>query len=557
MLAYKLTYIKVESNMFSGNYTEKSKPDRRIQDLVNGIDGMPKIIQERKEFFVFFADEVYPRLNEEMSTLSSLYSPDRGRPAENPVRLLSACLLQFCERLPDRQAAEACQFDLRWKLALHMNLEDPTFHPTLLTKFRNRLLEHSLERLAFDICLDMLIEKGWIRRGNSQRLDSTHVHGLLAVMNRLECTRTALKKALVALEGTPYPPESWNAIWEEYVLGKVEFKSNVETLKKKTVEVGMAVAEVLEFFRNSPQMELPEMKLLGQIFQENYELDETGSWRQKPKSQPGSIQNPHDPEAQWCTKSTTKDKSWIGYKVQVCETVSETARPRNEPTSNFITAVVTQTATGSDEAGMEKVFVQLEENDLGKPGRLYVDGAYVSGEKLAEAEQDGRELRGPAPPPGGRQEFTSDHFQVDIEGRKAICPAGHASTNCSRLSEESTGNVSYRIEWNQELCRECQYAQKCIGKNQEHRTLTVREFHMHLQKRRNEMGTKEFKEEMHRRNGIEGTQSELVRGYGMRKARYRGLAHLRMQNYFIGTACNVKRLARRMVWEQKKDAKIS
>ena len=336
-----------------------------------------------------------------------------------------------------------------------MKLEEPVFHPTLLTKFRNRLLENSLERMVFDICLDMLVEKGWIKRGNSQRLDSTHVHGLLAVINRLECARIALKKALIALDGATYPPESWAAMWEEYVLGKVEFKSTVETLKKKTLEAGLAIAEVLEFFRNSPEMELPEMKLLMRVFQENYELDEAGSWTQTPKSQPGSVQNPHDPEAKWCTKSTTKDKSWTGYKVQVAETAYEIACPRNEPTRNFITAIVSQSATDSDEAGMEKVFDQLEENNLGKPDSLYVDGAYVSGEKLAEAEQDGRELFGPAPPPGGRQEFTSDHFQIDIEGRNAICPSGHASTNCSTLTVDATQKVSYRFKWNRRLCGGC------------------------------------------------------------------------------------------------------
>lgn len=106
--------------MISENYTEESRPDRRIQDLVNGVDGMPKIIRERKEFFDFFANEIYPRLNKELPKLSALYSPCLGRPAENPVRLLGVCLLQFCERLPDRQAAESCQFDIRWKLALHM-----------------------------------------------------------------------------------------------------------------------------------------------------------------------------------------------------------------------------------------------------------------------------------------------------------------------------------------------------------------------------------------------------------------------------------------------------
>ena len=54
-----------------------------------------------------------------------------------------------------------------------------------------------------------------------------------------------------------------------------------------------------------------------------------------------------------------------------------------------------------------------------------------------------------------------------------------------------------------------------------------------------------------RRNGIEGTQSELVRAYGLRQARYRGKAKVRLQNYLIGAACNIRRLFRRMAWEAR------
>jgi transposase len=63
------------------------------------------------------------------------------------------------------------------------------------------------------------------------------------------------------------------------------------------------------------------------------------------------------------------------------------------------------------------------------------------------------------------------------------------------------------------------------------------------------MQTDAFKKEMHRRNGIEGTQSELVRGYGLRQARYRGKDKVRLQNYLIGAACNIRRLFRRLAWE--------
>ena len=54
---------------------------------------------------------------------------------------------------------------------------------------------------------------------------------------------------------------------------------------------------------------------------------------------------------------------------------------------------------------------------------------------------------------------------------------------------------------------------------------------------------------MRHRNAIEGTPSELVRAHGLRRARYRGLAKVKLQNYFIGAACNLKRWLRRLAWE--------
>ena len=59
---------------------------------------------------------------------------------------------------------------------------------------------------------------------------------------------------------------------------------------------------------------------------------------------------------------------------------------------------------------------------------------------------------------------------------------------------------------------------------------------------------------MKHRNAIEGTQSELVRAHGLRHARYRGLAKVKLQNYFIGAACNVKRWIRREAWKLQQAA---
>jgi hypothetical protein len=54
---------------------------------------------------------------------------------------------------------------------------------------------------------------------------------------------------------------------------------------------------------------------------------------------------------------------------------------------------------------------------------------------------------------------------------------------------------------------------------------------------------------MKHRKAIEGTQSELVRGHGLHRARSRGLGKVKLQNYFIAAACNVKRWIRRKAWK--------
>jgi len=264
------------------------------------------------------------------------------------------------------------------------------------------------------------------------------------------------------------------------------------------------------------------------------------------------VQNPHDPEATYAVKGQgAKKKEHVGYKVQVAETVCEAELTAGEPTRNFITGIVTHPAYESDQAGAVKMEAEQAVMGLDKPPVQYVDAAYVSAQKLVQAQAEGREIIGPAlPGPQKDGRFTAAEFQVNVEERQAICPAGKASPQCSRLVEESTGKVSYRFEFSTQ-CHDCPLRAQCLGKGQRHRSLVVGEYHTVLQVRRQEQQTPAFQQRMVHRNAIEGTQSELVRAHGLRRARYRGLAKAKLQNYFIGAACNVKRWIRREVWKLK------
>jgi hypothetical protein len=262
------------------------------------------------------------------------------------------------------------------------------------------------------------------------------------------------------------------------------------------------------------------------------------------------VQNPHEPEATYSVKGQGENKKeHVGYKVQVAESVCEATLARGEPTRNFILGIATHPAYEHDEAGARQMEQEQANMGLEKPPVQYVDTAYVSAEKLAQAQAEGRELIGPAlPGPQIEGRFKGSDFQVNVEERKALCPAGKTNTQCSRLVEQSTGKVSYRFEFSTQ-CHDCSLQRQCLGKGQRHRSLVVGEHHTLLQARRQDQQRPAFQQRMKHRNAIEGTQSELVRAHGLRHARYRGLVKVRLQNYFIGAACNVKRWLRREAWK--------
>jgi transposase len=63
----------------------------------------------------------------------------RGQPAATPWRLALVTVLQFAEGLSDRDAAEAVRARIDWKYLLGLELADPGFDYSILSRFRDRL----------------------------------------------------------------------------------------------------------------------------------------------------------------------------------------------------------------------------------------------------------------------------------------------------------------------------------------------------------------------------------------------------------------------------------
>ena len=87
--------------------------------------------------------------------------PKRGRAAEAPWRLALVTVLQALENLSDRQAAEMVRGRLDWKYALWLPLDDEGFDASILTDFRQRLLEHGAQDRLLEPILAVCREQGW------------------------------------------------------------------------------------------------------------------------------------------------------------------------------------------------------------------------------------------------------------------------------------------------------------------------------------------------------------------------------------------------------------
>ena len=142
----------------------------------------------RDELGTFYQDEDFVEL-----------FPDSGQHAYSPWKLALISVMQFTEDLSDRQAADAVRGRIDWKYALGLELTDAGFDHSILSEFRDRLLEGSAGELLLNRMLDAFRERKLLDERGKQRTDSTHILSAVRNLNRLEIVGETLHHALNVL----------------------------------------------------------------------------------------------------------------------------------------------------------------------------------------------------------------------------------------------------------------------------------------------------------------------------------------------------------------------
>ena len=121
----------------------------------------------------------------------------RGAPGISPAQLAMVTVLQFCENLTDRQAADAVRA-ADWKYALGLPLADEGFvscAERVPGPAGGRRRRTGDLRSAAGPAQDL----GLVTAGGTARTDSTHVLARIRSLNRLELAGETVRAALEAL----------------------------------------------------------------------------------------------------------------------------------------------------------------------------------------------------------------------------------------------------------------------------------------------------------------------------------------------------------------------
>jgi transposase len=501
---------------------------------------------------------IYVRMYDTLGTIfhdhefAALFSAT-GQPAASPVRVALATILQFAEGLSDRQAADAVRSRIDWKYLLCLELTDAGFDHTVLSEFRTRLLAHDAERLLFDTLLTTFREHGWLKPRGKQRTDSTHVLGAIRALNRLECVGETLRHALNTLavaapdwmrsHSQPGWVDRYGPRVEDYRLPtrQADRQAYIDVVGADGLCVLLAIYEP-----TAPAWlrEVPAVQTLRQVWLQNYTWRNGRlRWRDDDNIPPAElfIASPYDSDAHYAKKRST---SWVGYKVHLTESCDDDG-------PHLITHVETTTATTQDGAVTGCIHETLKTHDL-VPAIHIVDTGFLDAELLVASQQEyGVDLFGPTRGDYHRQAqagegFDAQQFRIDWEARQAICPAGCRSTSWSPAVDKRLNDV-IKIKFSNRDCGTCVHQAACTDSNPPRRTLTIRprDQYRALQAARQREAMGAFKAQYAQRAGIEGTISQGIRTFALRRSRYVGLARTHLQHILTATAMNVVRLS---VW---------
>ena len=487
---------------------------------------------------------------------AEFYCPNNGRDSVPPSMLATTLLLQTHDKVSDEEAKERADFDVRWKVALGIAVDDKPFAKSTLQLFRAHLILHEKVRAVFQRSLQFARQTGYLKGHRMKAaLDTSYILGRGAVKdtyNLLADGIVQVVRALAALDGVKIQEWANKRGLERYfgssVKGEAEIDWDNEKARRAFLQGIVDDADrVLEMVRQS-QVGEPEgsvrrqgiieaAELLGQLLLQDVEREEDGASLKEGVSR-DRIVSVHDTEMRHGHKSSRK--LFDGHKAAVAVNTD----------SQLITAVDVLPGNAPDNTGALKLVEQSEDNSGMEVEETIGDCAYGDGATRQAFVDAERTLIAKVPGRPNKAHFPKEDFKIDLEAGTCTCPAGQVTQARCRLKSHSDGQGGWQqprgFVFDAAVCGTCALRAKCVAsKKGKGRTVSLHPQEALLQQARALQHSEAFAEYRKRRQVSEHRLARLVQ-LGIRQARYFGRAKTLFQLLMAATVANLTLVATKL-----------
>jgi len=468
-----------------------------------------------------------------------------GRPSLPATRMAAVLALQSLHDFSDRETAEAVRFDVRWKVACGLAIDDAGFDPSSLVYWRGRIARSGRPHRVNE-AIRLIVEQTGVLAGRRRRaVDSTILADAVATQDTVTQLVSAIRRVAREVPGAAEQIAAVCTGHDYAVPGKPKIDWDDPGAKDALVSTLVSDANaVVAAFRDAKLDEAAAsaVALLALVAGQDVEPAEgsdgtDGRWRIARKVAEDRVISTVDPDARHTRKSPEARRD--GYRAHLAadpETgiITDEKLTRASGTENSDPAVAEEflaAEAGQGEAGPAAAVqppATGEEEDSGagqhgdndterEPLAWYGDSAYGTGDLRGAIDDAGhaavikpKPLQ--APVAGG---FTIDDFTVDEQAGTVTCPAGNTVT-LSRTRIATFGVA----------CRDCPLRDRCTT-CKTGRKLVLHERDDLLRAARADWaaGTGLREDYMAHRPNVERAVAQVATCRGRRlKLRYRGVA---------------------------------
>lgn len=498
----------------------------------------------RNTFYGFLASQRGQLFQDE--EFAELYSRDWGRPSVPPSLLATALLLQIHDRVSDEEARQRAAFDVRWKVALGLEVEERPFAKSTLQLFRAQLILHEKMRLPFERSLDVARHRGFLKAEKKLRLalDTTVVLGQGAIKDTYNLLADGNAKLIRELaQQAGQKPQRWaeKRGWSRYfgtsIKGEAELDWSDPDQRNQFLKGLVEDAEQLLQLARQARGRVPEgsraerrllaaSQLLSQLLLQDVEREEDGEVVIRRGTSGERIPSVHDPEMRHGRKSGTV--RFDGHKLGLAVDTQD----------QLITAVDIMAGSAKDDEDALELVAESKQVTGLEVEQVLADSAYGSADNRLHFQTLGMDLVAKAPKRGEHGFFSKDRFEIDVEAGSCRCPAGQVTHN---LVMKNT--LQPRFRFSAQTCSACPLRAQCYSpRSPRGRNVTLHRHEQLLAQARARQRSPGFQKLWRHRQVVEHRVARLVQ-LGMRQARYRGRQKTLFQALLTAAVANLTLVA--------------